>query len=75
KEALARRKQEGMRLGHVPGDSKQLRVLRANKDAIIQQVGHVPREEIAKMYNTTRNSLYKFLKNECHIEEGIRYRG
>jgi DNA invertase Pin-like site-specific DNA recombinase len=67
KEALARRKQEGKRLGHAPNDSKKLRVLRANKDLIISQLGHVSRMEIAKNYNITRNTLYRFLKNECNI--------
>jgi DNA invertase Pin-like site-specific DNA recombinase len=67
KEALIRRKLEGKRLGHVPNDSKQLRILRANKEAIIRQLGHVPRREIAKNYGMTRHTLYRFLKNECGI--------
>ncbi|KAA6334814.1 putative DNA-invertase from lambdoid prophage Rac [termite gut metagenome] len=65
KEALARRKQEGVQLGRKPGNSIQTRVLRENKDAILEQLDCILREDIARKYGTSRSTLYRFLKKEA----------
>ncbi|KAA6316804.1 putative DNA-invertase from lambdoid prophage Rac, partial [termite gut metagenome] len=65
KEALIRRKKEGQILGRPLGNSKLIKLLKENKDAIISQLGHLSRAKIAAQYGTTHNTLYKFLRDEA----------
>jgi len=63
KEALVRKRTEGVRLGRPPG-SKSKRLKLSGYEAEIQELlaQKVSKSEIARRYGVSRNTLYSFLK-------------
>lgn len=64
KEALAQRKAEGVILGRPIGSGVKLKILEKEKEKIIALLNdNTSKIDIAKKYNVSRPTLYKFLRN------------
>lgn len=64
KEALARRKQEGVVLGRRKGDTPQKRRLLENKEFLFREMGRGrKRAALAKELGVSRSTLFRFLKD------------
>lgn len=61
KEALARRKQEGMTLGRKKGDTPKIKLLRANKRVLTKELG-TTYSELAEKMGVSRTTLFRFMK-------------
>lgn len=63
KEALARRKQEGIALGRKKGDNPKLQVLHDNKRYILKQAkGGQKHAKLAREFGVSRTTMFRFLK-------------
>ena len=63
KEALARRKQEGMHLGRKKGDTPKMRILKANKSKLLKEMNRgVSCSELARSMGVSRTTMFRFLK-------------
>ena len=63
KEALARRKQEGMTLGRKKGDTPKIKLLRANKRVLTKELDKgTTYSELAEKMGVSRTTLFRFMK-------------
>ena len=63
KEALARRRQEGVKLGRKKGTCPAMRVLRENKRRLIKDAQRgVSCSELARQMGVSRTTMHRFLK-------------
>ena len=63
KEALARRRQEGVKLGRKKGTCPAMRVLRENKSRLIKDAQRgVSCSELARQMGVSRTTMHRFLK-------------
>lgn len=64
KEALARRKQEGMALGRRKGDTPQIKRLIENKEFLLREMDRGRKQvALAKELGVSRTTLFRFLKD------------
>ena len=65
KEALARRKQEGVALGRRKGDNPKLQLLHDNRKYILKQArGGAKHAKLAREFGVSRTTMFRFLKAE-----------
>lgn len=65
KEALARRKQEGVLLGRKKGDHPKLKLLKENKtDILLQAKNGMKHARMAREFGVSRSTMIRFLKAE-----------
>ena len=65
KEALARRKQEGIPLGRRKGDNPKLQLLYENKRYILKQArSGAKHAKLAREFGVSRTTMFRFLKAE-----------
>ena len=63
KEALARRKQEGMTLGRRKGDTPKIKLLSANKRVLTRELDKgTTYSELAEKMGVSRTTLFRFMK-------------
>ena len=63
KEALARRKQEGMTLGRKKGDTPKIKLLHANKRVLTKELDKgTTYSELAEKMGVSRTTLFRFMK-------------
>ena len=68
KEALARRKQEGMTLGRKKGDTPKIKLLRANKRVLTKELDKgTTYSELAEKMGVSRTTLFRFMKNDVLV--------
>ena len=67
REALAQKKQSGIRLGRPPGSSRKMTSVNRDWEEISRKIGlGIPMSRIAKEYGIHRNTLRKYLIAHCH---------
>lgn len=65
KEALARRKQEGVKLGRKKGSCPAMCVLRANKKLLMREIKKgVSCSELARQMGVSRTTMHRFLRGD-----------
>lgn len=76
KEALALRKANGVILGRRKGSCTKMNILLQNKNEIEEMITEgTPTSTICNRFNLSRETFYKFSKNNPSIEEALRNRG
>lgn len=72
KEALARRKQEGVLLGRKKGDNPKLKLLKENKtDILMQAKNGMKHAKMAREFGVSRSTMIRFLKAEGVIGKSV----